>query len=166
MYSIIQRIASTASLHRTMLEIYERSATEGLHHDPRSMISAPCNYSAPAHTQCPPCESRRSAYVPCRPRPSSRSRSPPPRFPVARHIPPLYHTSEPPYKRCRSSRSAHSTRTNSYEPHVSEQYPLSPYSSSNSTENSPCSKSSMTIGNLLSTCPASEITGDVSRERV
>lgn len=79
------------------------------------------------------------------------------------------HAPERPSKRHRSSRSPHSTHTGIYElPHTSGQYPLSPYSSSersDTAECSPRSKSSMTIGNLLSTHPSREVAGETSRDR-
>ncbi|KAF5355652.1 hypothetical protein D9756_004212 [Leucocoprinus leucothites] len=158
-----QRIAAMANLHRTVLDVYQMSF-EPL---PPPRTNGSYNYPTPSFTQSPPfCEprqSRRSQY----PRVSSRSRSPPR---AHSHIlppreTPTYH--EPPRKRLRGSHSPPPTHAGAYDSHPGsqhEQFPPSPYSSSdrsNSAEYSPRSRQSMAIGSLLSSGPTKEMNGDI-----
>ncbi|KJA26013.1 hypothetical protein HYPSUDRAFT_199246 [Hypholoma sublateritium FD-334 SS-4] len=174
-----QRLASLASLQRTLLDIYQmsppptpsenhvypRSLTNGAYHHP------PPNFAQPSREQPP---SRRLHH---HHRASSRSRSPN-RMRLHSHLPPprdardmpMPHHSEHPRKRHRSSRSPHLSHAAMYEsPHPSEQFPPSPYSSSDrseSAEYSPRSRASMTIGSLLSSGPSREMNSDMlSQER-
>ncbi|KAJ7293239.1 hypothetical protein C8J57DRAFT_1268484 [Mycena rebaudengoi] len=159
-----QRQASIATLHRTMLEVYQFSAPhmDGGHH-----------YPTPKFTQSPPLrEARpmRTVYHEV----SSVSRSPPRArgpFPSMReaHSPKAEHRRKrsrrsyspppPPPPQGESTRDSHSSRHETVrdshsaprQDSHSEQLPPSPYSSSGS---------SMTIGSLLSTGPNREGSGE------
>jgi len=152
-----QRLSSIVSLHRAMLEIYQSSSPPEPHHSVASehYPLRPVPYSQPS--------SHRYHQ-----RVSSPSRSPP--GTQIRKIPQEFipkQSSERPSKRHRLSRSPYPTQHAAYESSHPEHYPLSPYSSSersDSAEYSPRSKSSMTIGSLLSTRPTRETSEDVSRE--
>ncbi|PPQ90394.1 hypothetical protein CVT25_014912 [Psilocybe cyanescens] len=164
-----QRQASVASLQRTLLEICQHSSpSESIHSSSRS---SNYHYPTPGFTQSPrPSEQLPSRRMHHRHRVTSGSRSPPPsrmhsHMPPSRDVP-MSHHSEHPRKRHRSSHSPHISHAGVYESsHPSEQFPPSPYSSSersNSAEYSPRSRGSMTIGSLLSSGPSREMNGDIS----
>ncbi|KAF9535508.1 hypothetical protein CPB83DRAFT_841883 [Crepidotus variabilis] len=154
-----QRLAAISSLHRTMLDIYQQ-APPSPEPNPCSRPIANGAYSYPtpsAYAQSPHLEQHPITHrVHHRHRASSRSRSP---HRILSRVPardaPARQVVEPPRKRHRSSRSPHSHHAAAYEPpHPTDQLPPSPYTSSersDSAEYSPRSRSSMTIGNLLST---------------
>lgn len=157
-----QRIAATVNLHRTVLDVYQ-SSFEPL---PPARVNGNYHYPTPSFTHSPPCEqrsSRRTQY----PRASSRSRSPQrhPSHLLPPRDTPMYH--EPPRKRHRGSHSPPPTHAGAYDSHPGsqhEQFPPSPYSSSDrsdSAEYSPRSRQSMAIGSLLSSGPSKEMNGDI-----
>ncbi|KAH9487103.1 hypothetical protein JR316_0001171 [Psilocybe cubensis] len=168
-----QRQASVASLQRTLLEIYQQSASappEPVHSASRSSSSNYHHYPSPGYTHSPrPSEQLPSRRLHHRHRVTSGSRSPPPsrmhsHIPSSRDVP-MSHHSEHPRKRHRASHSPHISHPGVYESsHPSEQFPPSPYSSSdrsNSAEYSPRSRGSMTIGSLLSSGPSRDMNGDI-----
>jgi len=151
-----------------MLEIYQSSPPPEPHHSIAS--NGTYHYPPPVPTtQFPSEEVYRPSHRYHR-RVSSRSRSPPitEKHKVMQETT-LKRSSDRPSKRHRLSRSPHTRAHAAYEPsHPSEHYPLSPYSSSersNSAEYSPRSRSSMTIGSLLSTRPTRGTPENISRER-
>lgn len=135
----LQRLASVASLHKTLLEM---SAVDGWHSSP----SAP---SHPLPTPYPKHEQKHSIDV------SNERVSPP----VVREPPQL---SQPPRKRQRSSHSPPAPHYELRPSHTSSRdLPPSPYSSrSDSEEYSPRSRASMAIGSLLSTGPSRDTTAE------
>ncbi|KAF9474308.1 hypothetical protein BDN70DRAFT_936768 [Pholiota conissans] len=165
-----QRLTSATSLHRTLLEIYQYSpppVSENHLYSSRSANGA-YHYPTPTFTQSPRDQTSRRMHY--RHRANSRSRSPP-RIHSHSHLPPardmpMPHHSDHPRKRHRSSRSPHLSHAAVYESsHPSEQFPPSPYSSSdrsNSADYSPRSRASMTIGSLLSSGPSREMNGDIA----
>ncbi|KAF8203230.1 hypothetical protein BJ912DRAFT_943329 [Pholiota molesta] len=168
-----ERLASVTSLHRTILEIYQHSPPQPLvenHSYSRSANNGAYHYPTPTFTQTPR-EQTSSRRMHHRHRANSRSRSPPrihshSHFPSTRDMPMPHHT-EHPRKRHRTSRSPHLSHAAVYESssHPSEQFPPSPYSSSDrsdSAEYSPRSRASMTIGSLLSSGPSREMNGDIA----
>ncbi|KAF8971510.1 hypothetical protein BDZ97DRAFT_1786875 [Flammula alnicola] len=175
-----QRLASVTSLHRTILEIYQISSlpTPENNSYSRSATNGPQFYPTPNFAQSPRAlDQPPPRRVHHRHRASSRSRSPP-RIHSHSHLPPardarempIMHHPEHPRKRHRSSRSPHLSHAGVYESsHPSEQFPPSPYSSSDrsdSAEYSPRSRASMTIGSLLSSGPSREMNTDIpSQER-
>ncbi|KAF8168277.1 hypothetical protein B0H34DRAFT_54020 [Crassisporium funariophilum] len=164
-----QRLSSIASLHRTLLETYQHSPPIP---EPSHSFSRPTNgayhYPTPSFAQSPrPCDQQPTRRVHHRHRVTSNSRSPPrmhSHLPSSRDVPMLHH-SEHSRKRHRSSHSPHISHAGVYESsHPSEQFPPSPYSSSDrsdSAEYSPRSRASMTIGSLLSSGPSREMNGDI-----
>ncbi|PPQ71603.1 hypothetical protein CVT26_010538 [Gymnopilus dilepis] len=171
-----QRLASLTSLHRTMLEIYQQTQqptqlSESSHSSSRHNINGAYHYPTPTFTSSPRVydqpQSRRSHH---RHRVTSGgSRSPPPSRSHSHHQSsrdvPMPHHSDYPRKRHRSSHSPHPSHPGIYEPshHLAEQFPPSPYSSSDrsdSAEYSPRSRASMTIGSLLSSGPSRDMNGD------
>ncbi|KDR84816.1 hypothetical protein GALMADRAFT_233206 [Galerina marginata CBS 339.88] len=167
-----QRLASVTSLHRTMFEIYQHSPQASEHSSSRPITNGAYHYPTPTFSQPSRSyeqpQSRDSRRVHHRHRVTSGSRSPPPsrmhsQLQPTRDIP-ISHHSEHPRKRHRSSHSPHLSHAGVYESHPSEQFPPSPYSSSDrsdSAEYSPRSRTSMTIGSLLSSGPGREINGDI-----
>ncbi|KAG1755017.1 uncharacterized protein EDB91DRAFT_1096801 [Suillus paluster] len=131
-----QRLASVASLHRTLLEM---SAADAQHASP----------SHPSHSLPPPAlYSKHGLY----PSDMSNGRVSPQPLPVVREPPQL---SQPPRKRQRSSHSPSSHYESRTSHTSSRDLPPSPYSSrSDSEEYSPRSRASMAIGSLLSTGPS------------
>ncbi|KAG1783644.1 hypothetical protein EV702DRAFT_8601 [Suillus placidus] len=142
-----QRLASVASLHRTLLEM---SAADARHASP----------SPPSHSLPPPASySKHGLY----PSDVTNGRVSPQPLPVVREPPQL---SQPPRKRQRSSHSPSSHPSSHYElrtSHTSSRdLPPSPYSSrSDSEEYSPRSRASMAIGSLLSTGPSRDAPEDL-----
>ncbi|OJA18842.1 hypothetical protein AZE42_00829 [Rhizopogon vesiculosus] len=130
-----QRIASVASLHKTLLEM---SAADAWHSSP----------SAASHTLPTP-YSKHGQH----PSDISSGRVSPQLLPLVREPPQL---SQPPRKRQRSSHSPASSHYETRPSHTSSRdLPPSPYSSrSDSEEYSPRSRASMAIGSLLSTGPS------------
>ncbi|CAA7258786.1 unnamed protein product [Cyclocybe aegerita] len=169
-----QRLASMASLQRTMLDIYQQSppSPEPAPYS-RPIANGAYNYPTPQFNQSPRlCDQPPSRRAHHRHRAASRSRSPPPRGHVNmlhRDVPIPHHSEQHPRKRHRPTHSPHVPHAAVYETsHPSEQFPPSPYSSSgrsDSAEYSPRSRASMTIGNLLSTGPSREMHGDTPSER-
>lgn len=145
-----------------MLEISQQATPEqanGVYH-----------YPTPSFTQSPPlCDQQSSRHANHRPQVVSHSHSPKnfhSHLPSVRDLP-VTHDSEHPRKRHRSSLSPHRSRGTAYESSHSEQFPPSPYSSSNrsdSAEYSPRSRASMTIGSLLSSRPSRETNGDTPHQ--
>lgn len=160
-----QRLASVASLHRTMLEVCSTAASE--------QLPPPNNfYPTPNFTNSPPLHDEKPYLSP-----SQRSRSP---YPPSRHSIrdlPNHNSHSSPRKRHRLSSPSpppnHHTHPSSYDPQLLSQpshhpqpqdrLPPSPYSSSrsDSAEYSPRSRASMAIGSLLSSSgPRGEHAGD------
>lgn len=165
---ICQRQSSVASLHRTMLEICQQSTPSPP--EQSSSAKGAYHYPTPSFTQSPPlCDQQSSRHVNHRPHTVSRSHSPiNPRsyLPSVRDVSMTRHL-EHPRKRHRSSRSPRRSCGAAYETSHSEQFPPSPYSSSNrseSAEYSPRSRGSMTIGSLLSSRPNREANGDMPNQ--
>ena len=147
-----------------MLEICQQATPEQL----RSSANGTC-YPTPSFTESPPlCDQQSSRHANHHPPITSHSRSPTnshSHLPSVRDLAKTRH-SEHPRKRHRSSCSPHRSRGAAYETSHPEQFPPSPYSSSNrseSAENSPRSRVSMTIGSLLSSRPR-EANGDTSHQ--
>ena len=136
-----QRLASAASLHKTLLEM---SAADAWHPSP----------SAPSHPLPTP-YSKHGQH----PSDSSNGCFSPQLLPVVREPPQL---SQPPRKRQRSSHSPASPHYELRTSHTSSRdLPPSPYSSrSDSEEYSPRSRASMAIGSLLSTGPSRDNAAD------
>lgn len=154
-----------ASLHRSVLELYQH-APDHTEPTPRHPYGndhySPLPFTQSSH----PCEQR-----PRRVHQSRISGSRSPHRPPA-HLPSIdsrSHYLDHPRKRHRSSQSPHSSRVAVYETsHSSEQFPPSPYSSSDrsdSAEYSPRTRASMAIGSLLSSGPRRQVNGDTSQER-
>ncbi|TFK41334.1 hypothetical protein BDQ12DRAFT_733633 [Crucibulum laeve] len=165
-----QRLASLASLHRSVLEVYQQTSESTLP-PTRAPINGTYHYPTPSFNQSPHFSEQRAPRKSHHPRSDSRSRSPYPVHAPVRDAPMSYHN-EHPRKRHRSSRSPHSSHSAIYEsshPSQHEQFPPSPYSASDrsdSAEYSPRSRASMAIGSLLSSGPRREINGDIaSQER-
>ncbi|KAF8807242.1 hypothetical protein BYT27DRAFT_7189336, partial [Phlegmacium glaucopus] len=165
-----QRQSSVASLHRTMLEICQQSTPSLPEQSSLTSANGSYHYPTPSFTQSPPlCDQQSSRHVNHRPHVLSRSHSPinpHPHLPPVRDVSMTHHL-EHPRKRHRSSRSPHRSRGSAYETSHSEQFPPSPYSSSNrseSAEYSPRSRGSMTIGSLLSSRPNREANGDMPHQ--
>ncbi|KAJ8514933.1 hypothetical protein ONZ45_g7575 [Pleurotus djamor] len=146
-----QRLASTASLHRTMIEIcHTTSASEQL----PSLTNH--YYPTPHFTHSPPLPEEKPYLSP-----PHRSHSPyqSSRY-SSRHAPEYHHRSSQPSRK-RHRRSSASPPPAPYDSHLLSQsapqhhdrLPPSPYSSprSDSLEYSPRSRASMAIGSLLST---------------
>ena len=155
-----------ASLHRTMLEICQQATPSPPEQSSSTSANSTYHYPTPSFTQSPPfCDQQPSR----RPHVVSLSRSP---INPHSHLPSvrdaaMSRNSEHPRKRHRSSRSPHRSRGSAYETSHSEQFPPSPYSSSNrsdSAEYSPRSRGSMTIGSLLSSRPNREANGDMPHQ--
>ena len=147
----LQRVASLVNLHRTMLEVYQHAPPP----PERPQLNGAYHYPTQSHHP----SSRRTVHH--RHRVTSPSRSPPPTRVHLQSSRDPHHPSEHPRKRHRSSRSPHLPLYESSHP---EQFPPSPYSSSdrsNSAEYSPRSRASMTIGSLLSAGPSREMNGDI-----
>ncbi|KAF8624843.1 hypothetical protein AX15_005724 [Amanita polypyramis BW_CC] len=151
-----QRIASVASLHRTALEVYQASFTDG-GPSPLGTING--------HPHIDPSTSfsiHQSEQNHCRHRHVLSRSSSPPRSHI--HIPPIRdapmseNATQHPRKRPRMSQSSPSL-ANTHEPCLGSHHdhlPPSPYSSSSrsdSAEYSPRSRASMAIGSLLSSGP-------------
>ncbi|TFK76824.1 hypothetical protein BDN72DRAFT_829991 [Pluteus cervinus] len=155
-----QRLASYASLRRSVLEVYQTSAPLQPSNVPRLNGAHP--YPTPSFTQSPQLEEQRpsrSMHL------DAPSRSPSPR---SRRSHPYSRDSrlphEPPSKRPRVSHSPPSTHHAPYDSHP-EQLPPSPYSSSgrsDSAEYSPRTRASMAIGSLLSSGPNKDSNTDES----
>ncbi|KAF6766216.1 hypothetical protein DFP72DRAFT_865912 [Ephemerocybe angulata] len=149
-----QRLSSVASLQRSLLELYQNTS-EARSPSARSLNSPYPHGEYPASAPYP--DQRLS---PSSRKARSRSRSPS-RMPGQPSSMP-----EPSRKRQRSSRSPHSSHNGAYEPsHPAEQFPPSPYSSSDrsdSAEYSPRSRASMAIGSLLSDGPRRDVNGDAT----
>lgn len=129
---LLQRLASVASLHKTLIEM---SAADAWHSSPSAPSPLPTPFSK--HGQKLPSE-------------ISNGRVSPQLLPIVREPPQL---SQPPRKRQRSSHSPHYESRPSHT--SSRDLPPSPYSSrSDSEEYSPRSRASMAIGSLLSTGPS------------
>ena len=163
---IFQRLSSTASLHRTVLEICQQAIPPPPEQSSFSVNGA-SHYPTPSFTQSPPlCDRQSSCHA--NPRHHVVPYSSPP-LNSHTHLPPLRdlsmtHDIEPRRKRHRSSRSPHRTHGAAYENSPSERFPPSPYSTSNrseSAEYSPPSRASMNIGSLLSSRPGREANGDM-----
>lgn len=138
-----QRLASVASLHRTLLEM---SAADAHHASP-----SPPSHSLPS----PAPYSKHGLY----PNDMSNEHAPPQPLPVVREPPQL---SQPPRKRQRSSHSPSSHYELRTSHTSSRDLPPSPYSSrSDSEEYSPRSRASMAIGSLLSTGPSRDAPEDL-----
>lgn len=138
-----QRLASVASLHRTLLEM---SAADARHASPPP-ASHPLPPSAPY--------SKHGIY----PSDMTNERVSPQPLPVVRE-PPQH--SQPPRKRQRSSHSPSSHYELRTSHTSSRDLPPSPYSSrSDSEEYSPRSRASMAIGSLLSTGPSRDAPEDL-----
>lgn len=138
-----QRLASVASLHRTLLEM---SAADAQHASP-----SPPSHSLPS----PAPYSKHGLY----PNDMSNEHAPPQPLPVVREPPQL---SQPPRKRQRSSHSPSSHYELRTSHTSSRDLPPSPYSSrSDSEEYSPRSRASMAIGSLLSTGPSRDAPEDL-----
>ncbi|KAH7923988.1 hypothetical protein BV22DRAFT_1196257 [Leucogyrophana mollusca] len=137
-----QRVASTAELHRTLLEMSSSN------HKQMTPLPSP----QPPLPTVYPHYSKHSRH----PSEASNGRVSPQSIPLVREPPVL---SQPPRKRPRSSRSPPASHYESRASHTSSRdLPPSPYSSSrsDSEEYSPRSRASMAIGSLLSTGPSSE----------
>jgi len=141
-----QRLASLASLHRTMLELSQSTSQMSTHYNGNHQYPTPSlTHSQKSREQWSP---PRRTYHP--------SGSPPPLH--MRSTP--FTGSEPPRKRHRSSHSPPPARlTAPSDPHTgsqSDHLPPSPYSSSGSDSAgySPRSRTSMAIGSLLSSSTA------------
>ncbi|KAF9014994.1 hypothetical protein BDQ17DRAFT_1340301 [Cyathus striatus] len=149
-----QRLASLASLHRSILEVYQQNAeTPAQQHH---AVNGNYHYPTPSFTQSPrPCDQRpsRRSYQYRHPRADSRSRSPPRTLPHASSArdPHMQYHNDHPRKRHRSSHSPHPSHSL-----ISE-----------SAEYSPRARASMAIGSLLSSsAPRREVNGDsLSQER-
>jgi len=157
-----QRMSSTASLHRTVLEICQQATFSPSEHQ-----NGASHYPTPSFTQSPPlCDRQSSCHANHRHHVVSYNNSPLNSHP---HLPPLRdfsmtHDTEHRRKRHRSSRSPHRPREAVHENSPSERFPPSPYSTSNrseSAEYSPPSRASMNIGSLLSSRPSREANGDM-----
>jgi len=165
-----QRLSSTASLHRTVLEICQQASLSPTE-QPASSANGASHYPTPSFTQSPLCDRQSSCHANHRPHVVSYNSSPLNSHP---HLPPLRDLSmtndtEHRRKRHRSSRSPHQPRGAAYENSPpSDRFPPSPYSSSNRSESGECSppsRASMTIGSLLSSRPSREATGDMPPHR-
>lgn len=163
LFLICQRMSSTASLHRTVLEICQQATFP-----PSEQQNGASHYPTPSFTQSPPlCDRQSSCHANHRHHVVSYNNSPLNSHP---HLPPLRdlsmaHDTEHRRKRHRSSRSPHRPRVPVHENSPSERFPPSPYSTSNrseSAEYSPPSRASMNIGSLLSSSrPSRESNGDM-----
>jgi len=160
-----QRLSSTASLHRTVLEICQQ-ATPSPPEQSSCSANGAYHYPTPSFTQSPPlCDRQSSCHTNHRHPVLSYNSTPLNSHP---HLPPLRdlsmtHDTEHRRKRHRS-RSPHRSRGAAYETSTSERFPPSPYSSSNRSESadySPHSRASMTIGSLLSSRPSREANGEM-----
>jgi len=161
-----QRISSTASLHRTVLEICQQ-ATFSPPEQPSFSANGASHYPTPSFTQSPPlCDRQSSCHARHRHHVASYHSSPLNSHP---HLPPLRdlsitHDTEHRRKRHRSSRSPRRPRDIVHENSPSDRFPPSPYSTSNrseSAEYSPPSRASMNIGSLLSSRPSRDANGDM-----
>ena len=146
-----------ANLHRTVLDVYQASF------EPSQLPHGSSNHHPPSFTRSPPPPPRHGRPSPYRATSPSWSPSRTHSHIVLRPEVPAYH--EPSRKRPRGSHSP--PRAGVYESHPGsqhEQFPPSPYSSSdrsNSAEYSPRSRQSMAIGSLLSSGPTKEMNGDI-----
>ncbi|KAF9459442.1 hypothetical protein BDZ94DRAFT_1312365 [Collybia nuda] len=165
-----QRLASIASLHRSVLEVYQVPSAHVAQPPPAIRMNGSHHYPTPSFTQSPQLSEQkpRRLHNQHHRRLPSGSRSPPrshhtSHLSSTRDAPITY--SEPSRKRHRSSLSPPSHR-GYYEPHSGSQHerlPPSPYSSSgrsDSAEYSPRSRASMAIGSLLSAGPSQELNAD------
>lgn len=150
-----------------MLEICQHTSSSS---SPPEQSTRAYQYPTPSFTQSPPlCDQQPSCHANHRPHTLSHTRSPSSshsNLPSLRDLT-MTHDTEHPRKRQRSSRSPHRSRGAAYETSPSEQFPPSPYSSSNrseSAEYSPRSRASMTIGSLLSSRPSREANGDIPHQ--
>lgn len=148
-----------------MLEICQQATPNSPPEQSSFSTNSAYHYPTPSFAQSPPfCDQRPSRRAEHRSHVPSHSRSP---VDSHSHLPsvrdlPMTHESEHPRKRHRSSHSQNRSRGPAYETSLSEQFPPSPYSSSNrsqSAEYSPRSRASMTIGSLLSS--RQETSGDM-----
>ncbi|KAG1834491.1 hypothetical protein EV424DRAFT_1362048 [Suillus variegatus] len=138
-----QRLASVASLHRTLLEM---SAADARHTSP----------PPPSHPLPPAAPYSKHGLFPTD---MTNGRVSPQQLPVVREPPQI---SQPPRKRQRSSRSPSSHYELRTSHTSSRDLPPSPYSSrSDSEEYSPRSRASMAIGSLLSTGPSRDVPEDL-----
>ncbi|KAL0950821.1 hypothetical protein HGRIS_007583 [Hohenbuehelia grisea] len=148
-----QRIASVASLQRTLLEVYQTSASHQPQPPSRLFYPSPYTHSSPPEErmQLPPAhhlhhhhQHHREHHRRDRRDSSASSRSPP--------QPPPMHTSQPPRKRHRPSSLTPPPSQHDSQMQGPDRLPPSPYSSSrsDSAEYSPRSRASMTINSLLS----------------
>ncbi|KAH7914511.1 hypothetical protein BJ138DRAFT_1143894 [Hygrophoropsis aurantiaca] len=143
-----QRVASTADLHRTLLEM---SSSSHKQMTPLPLPHPPLPAVYPLYSK----HSRQNSEA-------SNGRISPHSIPIVREAPVL---SQPPRKRQRSSRSPPSSHHEARAPHPSSRdLPPSPYSSSrsDSEEYSPRSRASMAIGSLLSTGPSRDVAPEES----
>jgi hypothetical protein len=161
-----QRLSSTASLQRTVLEICQQASSSPPEQSSFSANGA-SHYPTPSFTQSPPlCDRQSSCHTNHRHHVVSYNNSP---LNSHQQLPPLRdlsmtHNTEHRRKRHRSSRSPHRPRGTAYENSPSDRFPPSPYSTSNrseSAEYSPPSRASMNIGSLLSSRPNRESSGDI-----
>lgn len=164
-----QRLSSTASLQRSLVELYQQSPDAFVLSSPQPTSRSfphpgyPTTGPFPDHMASSSSSSRRLHA-------DSRSRSPS-RSPYLPH-PRDTMLSENPRKRHRTSHSPHPSYSASHEPpplpHPADHLPPSPYSSSErsqSAEHSPRSRASMAIGSLLSDDhPRREIKEDPSHK--
>ena len=165
-FLLCQRISSTASLHRAVLDICHQAASSPPEQSTFSANGA-SHYPTPSFTQSPPlCDRQSSCHANHRQHVVSYNSSPLNSHP---HLPPLRdlsmtHDTEHRRKRHRSSHSPNRPRGTAYENSPSERFPPSPYSTSNrseSAEYSPPPRASMNIGSLLSSRPSRETSGDM-----
>ncbi|KAF5377443.1 hypothetical protein D9615_005151 [Tricholomella constricta] len=172
-----QRIASVASLQRTLLEVYQAPRQQSVQYPPPPphIMNDSHHYPTPSFVQSPRlCDKkpRRQHHQPHHHHLSSGSRSPP-RVRHHANLPPMrdvqmYQHEHFPRKRHRSSLSPPSPRGYEVRPNPQpssqrDHLPPSPYSSSgrsDSAEYSPRSRASMAIGSLLSSGPSQEANGD------
>ncbi|KAF8640408.1 hypothetical protein AX17_000075 [Amanita inopinata Kibby_2008] len=166
-----QRIASIATLHRTVLEVYQANVVDARQNQdpPLHGVNVTHSYPTLPHPHSPSFyEQKNSWRSSAHRRTTSRSRSPPGSHAV---IPPIRDAPRPnlgaeqPRKRPRisqlSSHVMYESHTGSHRDHL----PPSPYSSSgrsDSAEYSPRSRASMAIGSLLSSRPSHVVNRDVN----
>ena len=166
-FLICQRLSSTASLHRTVLEICQQ-ATPSPPEQSNFSANGAYHYPTPSFTQSPPlCDRQSSCHANHRHHVLSHNGSPlnsHTQLPSLRDLSMTHDTEHQRKKRHRSSRSPYRSRVAAYETSPSDRFPPSPYSSSNrsdSADYSPRSRASMAIGSLLSSRPSREANGDV-----
>ncbi|PFH49207.1 hypothetical protein AMATHDRAFT_63583 [Amanita thiersii Skay4041] len=163
-----QRIASVASLHRTVLEIYQANIADAGHHQPFGSMNQNHHYAASSFTHSPHISEQKATRKLHAHHRTSRSRSPSRSHVHITSVRDVPRPTSVEQTRKRPRTSQPSPHPNVYDPHAGSQndhLPPSPYSSSgrsDSAEYSPRSRTSMAIGSLLSSGPIHPPSGDAN----